>query len=212
MYTKLKYLFALCCLLFNLFVFAQTNDSMIERYPNGKVKAIGGLKDHERDGEWKFYYPTGTLAATEQYENGYLEGTAYYYDTLDTALMAKEQWQKGLEQDSAWYYYHNGQLKRAGIYYYGMYKGVWHTYYENGKLKTVGGYTNGTPNGIWKFYSVNGLLTEEYTYVDGVLNGPAKLYDKKGILSSSGTMEKDLPVGTWSYYNKKGKVKKTKQF
>ena len=95
-----------------------------ERYKNNAVKSEGVLKDGSKEGEWKYYYPSGKMMSRENFREGVLQGKIEYYFP-DGKLQAVEQWQNGMLQDSAFYFYNEGSLERKGIYYDHQYAGTW---------------------------------------------------------------------------------------
>lgn len=47
----------------------------VDKYPNGKIRAIGNLKGYNKEGRWIYYTPTGKIEFIETYENGVLVST-----------------------------------------------------------------------------------------------------------------------------------------
>jgi antitoxin component YwqK of YwqJK toxin-antitoxin module len=47
----------------------------VDKYPNGKIIAIGNVKGYNKEGKWAYYNQAGKLEFIEIYENGILVST-----------------------------------------------------------------------------------------------------------------------------------------
>jgi hypothetical protein len=86
-----------------------------DRYKNNAIRSEGLLNEGVKEGEWKYYYPSGKLMGKEMFKQGSLDGRVEYYYP-NGQLQGIEQWKKGVLQDSAQYYYDNGRVEKKGIY------------------------------------------------------------------------------------------------
>jgi len=206
----------ICKSLFCLLVLGITDgllaqDTVRTYYDNGQIKSEGLISKGMRQGCWYFYYPNQMPNSEEYYLNDELHGKVKSYD-FEGRLVSIENYEYGLEQDSAFYYYPGGALKRKGIFKDGLYAGIWLGYHENGRLSQSGAYVLGMPDGLWRFYDSEGLLSHEGMYREAKETGLWKVYHPKGYIQEEGEMDEGNRIGVWRQYNKKGKVVKTRLY
>jgi len=79
----------------------------MEYYDSGQVYMEGGMKNGQREGEWKSYFPDGRTQSIGYYEAGQRTGAATVY----------------------WY---NGNLREEGFYKNSRHCGKWRYYDEQG--------------------------------------------------------------------------------
>jgi antitoxin component YwqK of YwqJK toxin-antitoxin module len=157
------------------------NGEWKEYFPNGSLRAEGKYNDGKRVGEWVFYH-----------ENGNIEQTGYYNDFG--------------EYDGTWrWYYASGELLREEEWFNGLLDGYLVEYAEDGTVITEGDYIEGREEGLWKYQSDN--YSEEGYYRDGLRNGLWKSYYDDGQLSFSGEFIDDNPNGRHTWYWDNGQVK-----
>src|SRR6187402_3344209 len=85
-------------------------------YATGELKEEGLLDDKgKKTGMWKLFYPSGKINAEEIYKNGKRDGLIKTYG-FEGTLQTVEHWKAGIQEDSTWEYYANGQVKRKGIF------------------------------------------------------------------------------------------------
>jgi len=134
------------------------------------------------DGEFKAFYPSGTLMKIENYRLEELHG-------------------KVLE------YYQNGSLKSVATYRMGKRFGEAKTFYETGIVKTEGVYVDDELQGIFKTYNKEGGLEKSETYDRGVLNGEAKIYYPSGALKRQMVYRKSVLDGMLIEFYENGQMK-----
>ena len=151
-----------------------------EYFPDGTLKALGSYHNDNRIGKWKFYYHTGQLEEIGAYIDG--------------------------EPDSTWrWFYKSGKVLRIENFYNGLSDGVLTEYDEEGEIITQGDYLEGKKEGNW-FYQV-GDNSDEGKYAEGMRNGLWKSYYADGTLSFEGKFVDDLPNGEHKWYWPNGKLK-----
>ncbi|RLD61108.1 MAG: hypothetical protein DRI95_14575 [Bacteroidetes bacterium] len=156
-----------------------------EYYPDGTLKALGSYHNDNRVGKWKFYYHTGQLEEIGAYIDG--------------------------EPDSTWrWFYKSGKVLRIEDFYNGLSDGVLTEYDEEGNIITQGDYLEGKKEGNW-FYQV-GDNRDEGKYAEGMRNGLWKSYYADGTLSFEGKFVDDLPNGEHKWYWPNGKLKQQGRF
>ena len=54
--------------------FPQINNMQerVDKYPNGKIRAVGNIKGYGKEGRWVYYDSNGNIELIETYENGVL--------------------------------------------------------------------------------------------------------------------------------------------
>lgn len=126
-------------------------------YPDSTtVFQEGNVIGGKCQGLWRTYYDDGTLQSAVNYQNGMIQGLAYfYYDTRDK-IMAEIN-------------YDNDKIE-----------GDYLLYYENGSRKAKIEYEDGVKSGKAEFYHPNGNLRMTCKYRNGQLAGKATVYDEKG--------------------------------
>ncbi len=57
--------------------FPQINNMQerVDKYPNGKIRAVGNIKGYGKEGRWVYYDINGNIELIETYENGALVNT-----------------------------------------------------------------------------------------------------------------------------------------
>jgi len=97
-------------------------------------------------------------------------------------LVAECKMVEGLLQDTATFYFENGEIKKRVNYVNDKLQGAYVIYHENGELKETLNYHNDKLSGVAKIYNENGILEAENNFKDGEANGLCKTYDEKGKL------------------------------
>ncbi|MBC9813636.1 energy transducer TonB [Crocinitomicaceae bacterium CZZ-1] len=115
----------------------------VKRYTTSDVLIMtGGYTSFDpeviKEGEFVYYYESGSVKANEHYKNNQQEGKEYNY-------------------------YESGKLKLEANYVDGEYHGLFKTYYENGNVKREDKYTNGKLK-KGKCYSDEGKKINYYSY------------------------------------------------
>lgn len=184
--------------------------------PDGKVKsaykfnndilvAEGMLDSLGREqGIWKYYYSTGQLKSTGNYQNGKKEGEwVYYFSNGDK--QQKGKYLNGLPTGLWKWWYSNKQLHREETYRKGKVDGESIEYDSLGSVITKGEFIDGIAEGIW-FYNVNDH-TEEGEFRDGVYHGVWVWKYGDGTIAFKGEYINGLPIGKHKYYYPSGRIK-----
>ncbi len=181
---------AFCCLLTT----TDAQDTLRVYYGDGKLEAIGILKDKVRNGDWIHYHPSGTVASEGKYYGVYEDpenGNLIYLKTGN------------------WTYYHdNGKIKSAGAYEQNQPIKEWRFYSTTGQLTQVGNYEQGKQYGEWKQYDeTTGKALESIHYLQGKKATLVQKYYKNKTLKQTGWATNDFIEGKWSYYHQNGQLK-----
>ncbi len=132
--------------------FAHSDSLFVQFYTlKGNIQTEGVLNGKKRVGNWKYFYPDGTLMSEENYKDGKLEGEQLVY-------------------------YPDGQVTEFAVYKDGLLDGVVSKYSSKGVLIEEITYKNGKPNGLAKYFELNGDLKETGHYKDGKRVGKWEYY------------------------------------
>ena len=147
--------------------FFEDSDSLFVQFYtlNGKIKTEGVLNKRKRVGNWKYFYPDGTLMAEENYNNGKLHGEQLVY-------------------------YPGGQATEFSKYKNGLLEGVSSKYSSKGILIEELTYKNGNLNGLAKYFELDGNLKETGIYKEGERYGKWEFYLDGEIASDKEKKEK----------------------
>ncbi len=110
-------------------------------------------------GLWRSYYESGNLKSSINYDDGYVDGIAYfYYDDAKGTKKAEVNFDKDVIVDEYREFFDNGAQKAKLEYDEGVLHGDAEFYYPNGTLKIEGKYKRGQKKGRWKSYDERGKL------------------------------------------------------
>ena len=134
-------------------------DTMFREFYDGgeKLKFEGLIHNGGMTGTWKTYYESGNIKSTVNYDNGMLEGDAwFYYDTSENTKQAEASFENDEQNGNYFEYYESGTQKAKIEYNDGKAFGDAEYYYPNGKLKIKAEYKKGLKNGKWIYYDEKG--------------------------------------------------------
>jgi len=134
--------------------FFEDSDSLFVQFYTlkGQIKTEGVMNGRQRVGNWKYFYPDGTLMSKENYnKKGQLHGEQLVY-------------------------YPDGQVTEYAEYKNGLLEGVSSKYSSKGVLIEEITYKNGKPNGLAKYFELNGNLKETGIYKNGKRVGKWQYY------------------------------------
>jgi len=152
--------------------------TVIKKYPNGKIMSETPYKDSLKHGTAKYYHENGRVHAIIQFENGKLTGvmreyyeTGYHYREIDTKTLKA----KIYSGDSSTYYvgtYDNSKFIRNGI---------WEEWDAKWNFRRyVWTFSNDRKHGPYKAYRKDGSLEASGHYYYGAISDTLKLYDRYG--------------------------------
>ncbi len=143
-------------------------------YPTMVPKEEGRYKSDKKNGYWKTYDDEGNLLETLKYENGIL--------IPDPEELAK--------LDIKREYHPNAQVKFVGSYNKGVKEGVHREYSMEGKVTAA------------KIYSKGRIIGEGIVDDQGRRQGPWKEFYQTGELRAEGAYKKGVREGEWVFYYK----------
>lgn len=154
--------------------------TIIEKYPNGRIKSEISYKDSLRDGVCKYYFENGQPKLIVEYKKGKLVGTIKeFYETGYKFMVidAKTLNAKIYSQDSISYYkgkYENTDFNMNGVWE------DWNIKYNYKRFAWT--FLNGYKTGPYTAFRKNGSIEATGHYLNGTLTDTLKLFDEKGNL------------------------------
>ncbi len=129
-----------------------------EYYPDTEIlKVEGFLNNGVMSGNWKTYYKSGNIESSVNYEDGKLEGEAwFYFDTEKNIKKAEAIFEDDELTGIYREFYKNGTRKAKIEYEDGKANGDAEFYHPNGDLKIKAGYKRGQKHGRWIYYNEKG--------------------------------------------------------
>lgn len=173
-------------------------------YDNGE-KLFNDLNKGLDSGEFRIYYPDGTLKVECDYrDDKCITSEREYYE--NGKLKIEKECVNGHFNGFIKTYYENGQVAQDVQQKNGKLNGLSHRYDENGVLLSEVEYIDDVRQGIARVYYPNGKPQAEITIVDGKENGPAKEYYESGQLRKDYTIVDGQPEGKVKEYYESGRL------
>lgn len=165
--------------------------SWIYYHQNGKTQAKGVFHYGDKEGDWTYYFDSGSIDEVIEYENGkitrYLEqylkdgshtlqdGNGLSYNFYDSGeISSKLSLKNGIRDGICTWYYKNGQIDQSALYKYdestkpyGLRWEIISSFTPSGKSRKKGDLKNG--NGSWINYNEDGSISHISTYQNGIL-------------------------------------------
>jgi antitoxin component YwqK of YwqJK toxin-antitoxin module len=158
-------------------------------------RGVNGLKT--------FYYESGAVMSSGEYQSGKESGIwNYYYE--NGKPQAKIEYKNGIDHGSWEMYYDNGNLQREGIYQNGLVEGTWLNYDINGELSDSSNYLHGRLNGTSKAYYGNNQIIHTGKFVRDRQDGFWITYFENGQKNTEGNYKKGEPIGNWKVWSAEG--------
>ena len=168
---------------------------------DGTLEGEGDYSGGKKNGEWKYYYPSGKVASSGLYENDESVGKwNYYYE--DGSLSASGEFVGG-KKNGYWSSLNKDGTRRSETTF-NKGSGEYREYYSSGKLKVKGQILDGRNQGKWSYFFEDGKLEGECDFDKG--KGTYFGYYSNGTVQTKGQIEDDLRVGTWELYEQDGKL------
>ncbi len=180
-------------------------------FPNGKKSEEGAYDKNFPDGEWKYYYTSGTLKRVRHFVRGLPEGKHMFFDSLSHKLFFEENYLHGKLHGEYISYFRGKDFKHnLRTYKYDRLNGLAINYDSASQKKLDEGmYENDLRTGKWHFYPWEGhtwgVLEPDLhiylTFEHDKLNGPAEYYDLNGKLLAKGLFILEQQSGKWTYHH-----------
>jgi uncharacterized protein len=179
-------------------------------YPNGSIKTEKTYKDDQLTGYYKEYDARGILVLTMLYENGAIVKSKVE-DEPDIEIVNKH------DQD--------GKLIYSGPYRNKVPVGVHREYGKDGKVTNSFIYNDnglllsegivdeaGNRNGKWKDLYPDGKTQAEGAYLDNRRTGMWKFYNTTQKVEQTGSFNNGRPDGLWNWYYENGSKLKEEEY
>ncbi len=126
---------------------------------NSTIRYEGKISNEAPNGLWRSYYENGKLKNSVTYNDGKVDGIAFFFyndnnETKQAEVIYKDDVIQGVYQE----FYQNGAQKATLNYEDGKLDGDAEFYYPSGRIKIKGQYKNNEKKGKWLFYSENGEI------------------------------------------------------
>jgi antitoxin component YwqK of YwqJK toxin-antitoxin module len=147
-----------------------------------------------RDGLYKAYWPSGTIAAVGCYINGELSGRCYtYFQNGKPECEYFVRKGKHFFEDETWH--ENGQ-KSEEIHYdhTGTPHGASRRWWPSGQLKEEFTHVQGSRDGLYRRWHQNGQIAEEFAYKGGVAEGRYRQWAEDGILTQDAMCREGVQI------------------
>ena len=181
-----------------------------EFYPNGSIKSEKTFKDDLMHGYYKEYDNRGKLVLTMLYENGAIV-KSNVEDSPDIEIVTRHD--------------QNGKLTYSGPYRNKVPVGVHRDYGSDGKVTNAYIYNDnglllsegivdeaGKYNGKWKDLYADGKVQAEGQYTDSRRTGQWKFYNISGKVEQTGSYNNGRPDGLWNWYYEDGTLLKEEEY
>jgi antitoxin component YwqK of YwqJK toxin-antitoxin module len=168
---------------------------------DGTLQSEGDFSDGKKNGEWKFYYPSGKIGSSGFYENDESTGKWIYY--FEDGTISSEGEYVGGKKNGYWNAMNKTGSRKSEITYANG-SGEYREFYSDGKLKVKGQIIDGKNQGKWEYFFQDGKKEGECEFDKG--KGTYYGFYPSGTLQTKGQIEDDLRVGTWEIYEEDGKL------
>ena len=117
-------------------------------FPNGSIRSSGSYSNGKKIGDWKYYFENGKLEQSGKYDNNFISGKWLWYYP-NGIVLREEYYRKGkldghyIENDSL------GKVVLEGDYADGLKQGKWFRFINDHKEE--GEYVDDERNGVWVY-------------------------------------------------------------
>lgn len=170
-------------------------------FPNGSLRSSGSYSNGKKTGDWKYYFENGKLEQSGKYDNNFISGKWLWYYS-NGILLREEFYRKGkldgryIENDSL------GNIVLEGDYADGLKQGKWFRFINDHKEE--GEYIDDERNSVWIFTHSNGNKMFEGKFELGVAVGKHEYYYFDGKPEMKGGYEGGELDGDWMYFDEEG--------
>jgi antitoxin component YwqK of YwqJK toxin-antitoxin module len=177
------------------------------KFQDGKKVYEGQFKDDIPFGEFKYFYPKGSLKIKTVFSKlGRLNRTKLYFDSWKESLQAQgNYWDK--KKDSIWDYFNeDSYLIARETYKNGIKQGAHLVYNHVGQIHLEQFYENDSLHGISTEYLENGEKFRQITYQKGKYHGLFRLFYPDGKILLQGNYVDDKRDSIWTTYSESGEI------
>lgn len=210
-------------------LYEYNNDFLISRERINRTDNKG-LKQ----GEWKDFYPNGTIKNERTFKNDLLHGYYREYDNrgklvmtmlYDSGSIVRSRVEDETDIEIANRYDQSGRLIYSGPLRNKVPVGIHREYSVDGKITNAFIYNDngikisegivdeaGNRNGRWKDFSQDGKLAAEGQYIDNRRTGTWKFYNSLEKPEQTGSYNNGRPDGLWKWYYENGALLREEEY
>ena len=170
-------------------------------FPNGSLRSSGSYSNGKKTGDWKYYFENGKLEQSGKYDNNLISGKWLWYYSSGIVLR-EEYYRKGkldghyVENDSL------GNVVLEGDFEDGLRQGKWFRFIND--HKEAGEYIDDERNGLWTFTHSNGNKMFEGRFELGAAVGQHDYFYSNGKSEMRGSYVGGELDGDWMYFDEEG--------
>jgi uncharacterized protein len=190
--------------------------------------------NHLKQGDWKDFYPNGTIKTEKTYKDDQLHGYYKEYDfrgklvltmLYDNGAIVKSRVEDEPDIKVVDRYDSDGKLIYRGPFRNDVPVGVHREYGKDGKVTNAFIYNDnglllsegivdegGNQNGRWKDYYPDGKVKDEGNYSDNRRTGVWKFYNSASKVEQTGSYNNGRPDGLWTWYYEDGSVLREEEY
>lgn len=210
-------------------LYEYNNDFLISRERINR-RGEEGLKQ----GEWKEFYPEGTIRKEMTYRDDRLHGYYKEYDKrgmlvltmlYDNGAIVKSEVEDEPDIEIVNRYDSTGRLTYNGPYRNDVPVGIHREYGEQGQVINAFIYNDnglllsegivdesGNQNGKWKDYYPDGKIKAEGVYNNNRRSGMWKFYNNSSGVEQTGSYNNGRPDGLWQWYYNDGSILREEEY
>jgi len=152
-------------------------------YPVGSVKAVSIYSDNGKIARTISYFPNGIKMAAGNYLSEKKDSIWQFFSQIDGALLSEEEYKSGLKTGVSKTYFLQGGIAEISTWKNGVKEGLWEEYYSDGKTKVRGTFRNNEKEGLIQAYYPSGKLLLSGLYKQGHQDGTWTYYAENGIIT-----------------------------
>lgn len=170
-------------------------------FPNGSIRSSGSYSNGKKIGDWKYYFENGKLEQSGKYDNNFISGKWLWYYP-NGIVLREEYYRKGkldghyIENDSL------GKVVLEGDYADGLKQGKWFRFINDHKEE--GEYVDDERNGVWVYTHSNGNKMFEGKFELGVAVERHDYFYSNGKPEMHGSYVGGELDGDWMYFDEDG--------
>lgn len=163
-------------------------------YPNGSLKAVSMISQQGKRAHTVSYFKNGRKLAAGVYIDEKKDSIWQFFNEYDGSLVLTEGYRKGIREGLSKVWYPSGVMSELFYYKNGIKSGLWEQYYLDGKLKLRGAFLNGEKNGAFKIFYNSGGVMISGAYHNGHQDGEWNYFTEKGVPSKTEIFDKGTLV------------------
>ncbi len=177
------------------------------RFSNGQPRYQGQFRQGRPEGEFRYFFESGKLRATNTFEPGGLR--AYHKSWAENGILVAEGIYFNQQKDSTWRFYSDvdGLLISEDDFQDDLLHGTAKVFYPaSGQLAEISMWQQGRKHGPWKKFFPDGMTMAEGSYADDQPDGLTIFYHPNGKIHIRGSYNNGLKAGIWETFDEDGNL------